>query len=229
MNAGLIEVIPTCVPRSAEELANYARTISAFSSAIHIDIVDGLFAPLHTWPYTEHGVFGGFDLSGVTGVTAEIHLMVEEPLDIGTRFASAGAHRVIGHVEAFEDEDHAHSALRAWRHSGAEVGLGVLFDTPLEVLEHHLLTLDVVQMMTIPTIGRQGIPYDESAPSRVGELHARYPELLLSVDGGVSEKNIGELAKAGARRFCAGSAIAKASDPKAAYEKLKGLAEEVLL
>lgn len=225
MNAGSIEIVPTCVPRSADELARSARAISAYSSIIHIDIVDGIFAPSFTWPYTANGLFGTFDLSSAGGMEAEIHLMVEEPLDIGVRFAEAGAERIIGHVEAFDDEDRAHSALRTWRRDGArEVGLGILLGTPLEVLDHHILAMDVVQMMTIPSIGRQGIPYDEGSPTRISELHAKYPELTISVDGGVSEKNIADLARAGARRFCAGSSIAKADDPHAMYQRLKALA-----
>lgn len=220
-----VEIIPTCVPRSLDELTARAREISEFAPMIHIDIVDGIFAPNSTWPYTEHGVFGALDLSNISGLGAEIHLMVEEPLEIGERFAEAGAFRVIGHVEAFEDADHVHSALRTWKRNGArETGLGLLMHTPIEIIEHHLLAIDVVQLMTIASIGRQGIPYDEGAPARVAEVHARYPDLLLSVDGGVSEKNIADLAHAGARRFCAGSAIAKAADPKAAYERLKALA-----
>lgn len=224
------EIIPTCVPSSAEDLAEKARAISAFAPIIHIDIVDGLFAPSHTWPYSAQGVFGAFDLSNISGLTAEIHLMVEEPLDIGTQFCEAGAFRIIGHVEAFEDADHAHSALRTWKRNGTrEVGLGILMHTPLEVLEHHLLAMDLVQMMTIPTIGRQGIPYDQGAPARVREAHERYPELLISVDGGVSETNIAELSRAGASRFCAGSAIAKAPDSAAAYKSLQRLAQTAAL
>ncbi len=230
MKTGAIAVIPTCVPRSAEELAKYARSITAFSPVIHIDVVDGLFAPSHTWPYTEQGVFGAFDLSAVGGLTAEIHLMVEEPLEIGEHFAEAGAFRVIGHVEAFDDADHVHSALHVWRRGGAkEVGLGVLMHTPLEVLEPHAHIADVFQLMTIATIGRQGIPYDEGAPARVAEARARFPDVLLSVDGGVSAENIEILARAGAERFCAGSAIAKASDPAEAYRRLKQLAEDATL
>lgn len=225
-----IEIIPTCVPRTAAELTDYARIILSFSSVIHIDIVDGLFAPSHTWPYIEHGRFGEFDLSGVSGLSAEIHLMVEEPREIGKRFARAGAFRVIGHIEAFEDEDHAHGALDAWREEGArEVGLGILMDTPLPLLDHHIFAMDVVQLMTIPTIGRQGIPYDKNAPARVQEMRERHPDLLISVDGGVSESNIRELARAGARRFCAGSSIAKAPDPAKAHRSLQKLARSASL
>lgn len=221
-----IEIIPTCVPRTHLELAEAARVISKYSPVIHIDIVDGVFASAHTWPYGAGGAFEAPDLSDISGLTAEIHLMVEEPLDIGTRFAEAGAERIIGHVEAFDDEDHVHSTLRAWQRSGAkEVGLGALFATPLEMLAHHVHVATMFQLMTIATIGKQGIPYEESAPARVADAHARFPDTILSVDGGASLKNIESLARAGARRFCAGSAISKAADQAAAYAALKSLAE----
>lgn len=224
--SNLVEIIPTCVPATREDLAEAMRAISAFSPVIHIDIADGIFAPARTWPYAAHGVFEVPDFFSVTGFQIEIHLMVEEPLDIGTRFARAGAERIIGHVEAFDDEEHVHSVLRTWQRSGAkEVGLGALFHTPLDVLQHHVHIASVFQLMTIATVGKQGIPYEESAPARVAEAHARFPQMLLSIDGGVSENNIESLARAGARRFCAGSAIAKAADQAAAYQSLKTLAE----
>ncbi len=225
-----IEIIPTCVPRAAEDLAECARAIRPFSTAIHIDVTDGLFAPSHTWPYTKHGVFGTFDLAGAHGLVKEIHLMVEEPRTIGIQFARAGALRILGHVEAFPTADDAHGALDAWRRAGArEVGLGILMETPFEVLEHHLLAVDVIHMMSIARIGTQGIPYDTRAPERIAEFHERYPEILISVDGGVSESNIEDLVRAGARRFGVGSALSKAPDPKAAFVKLKTLAESAVL
>jgi len=87
---------------------------------------------------------------------------------------------------------------------------------------------DVVQVMSIATLGKQGAPYDVRAIARIKELHTKYPELVISVDGGVSEKNIADLARAGARRFGVGSAITKAPDPKAAYLNLKAIAESAL-
>lgn len=224
-----IEIIPTCVPRSREELIQTANAISAFAPVIHIDIVDGIFAPASTWPYTDGGIFEAPDLSQIAGVVAEIHLMVEEPLDIGTRFAEAGAKRIIGHVEAFDDEDHVHSMLRTWQRAGAdEVGLGILMETPLEVLAHHEHIANIFQLMTIASIGKQGIPYEESAPARVAEAHARFPKTILSVDGGVATRNIEALARSGARRFCAGSAISKAADHAAAYRELAALARRAI-
>src|SRR3989344_3574399 len=222
MNAESVEILPTCVPQGAADLAACARAIRPFSSEIHIDISDGIFAPALTWPYAKQGEFGDFDLSGAAELVKEVHLMVEEPRKIGIQFAKAGAFRILGHVEAFQSEEDAHGALDAWKRSGArEVGLGILMGTPLEVLEHHMLIVDVVHVMTIASIGKQGIPYDKNAPARVAEFHRHHPEVMISVDGGVSASNIEELARAGASRFCVGSAIEKAADAAKEYARLK--------
>jgi pentose-5-phosphate-3-epimerase len=51
----------------------------------------------------------------------------------------------------------------------------------------YLPHVDFVLLMTIPRIGVQGIPYEPSAPARVAKFHAKYPNVPISVDGGVSE------------------------------------------
>ena len=222
----MVEIIPTCVPQSADDISKTSELIQTFTKQIHIDIADGIFAPSHTWPYTEHGTFEKFDLSAALDLQKEVHLMVEEPRQIGIEAARAGAFRIIGHAEAFSSESEAHGALDAWRRAGAkEVGLGLLLDTPFELIEHHVHILNVVHLMSIATIGKQGISYDERAPERIAQFHERFPDILISVDGGVAESNIQDLVRAGARRFGVGSAISKAADPKGVYERLKRLAQ----
>lgn len=225
----MIEIVPTCVARDVNDLAACVRVTRALAPSLHVDVVDGLFAPHLTWPYVKAGVFAPFDLSVLAGIDAEVHLMVESPREIGCAFARQGAARIIGHVEAFSDTNEAHGALDAWRQNGAhEVGLGLLMDTPLEVIEPLVGTCDIVHLMSIATIGTQGIPYDPSAPARIAEFHARFPKAVISVDGGVSEKNIRDLVRAGATHFGVGSAIMRSENPGAAYENLKSLAESAL-
>ena len=224
-----IEIIPTCVPTSVEDLAQKALEIGAYAEAIHIDVTDGIFAPACTWPYRAEGAIDAFDLASAEGLRVEMHLMVQEPRPLGIQFARAGAFRILGHVEAFENEESAHGALDAWRHAGArEVGLGILWDTPFEILEHHMLIMDAVHIMSIARIGTQGIPYESSAPDRVRSFHELHPEMMISVDGGVAESNIVELVKAGARRFGVGSALSRAADPKSAFARLRLMAEQAL-
>lgn len=225
----MIEIIPTCVPRDVSELEIGARNIRPFANAIHVDIDDGIFAPHLTWPYSESGVFGGVNLSLLKGLAIEVHLMVEESQKLGEAFARAGTSRIIGHIEGFADAEAARAALAAWKGAGArEVGLGVLFQTPLDRVAPLIDLCDVVHLMTIATIGVQGIPYEDSAPARVEDFHRRFPKTPISVDGGVNESNIAQLVRAGATRFGVGSAIVKAENPQAAYTRLVALAESVV-
>jgi ribulose-phosphate 3-epimerase len=50
----------------------------------------------------------------------------------------------------------------------------------------------------------------------------------IEIDGGISEKTIGDVAEAGANIFVAGSAIYGSSDYKQTIKSLRNLAEEGL-
>ena len=225
-----IEIIPTCVPQSAEDLQKNAQVISTFAKDIHVDIDDDIFTPVLTWPYVRAGEWKEFELKDLQDLRVHMHLMIQEPRALGTAFAHAGAYSIIAHIEGFADTTEAHGALDEWRSLGAkEVGLGILMHTPFETIDPLGTACDVVHLMSIATVGTQGIPYDTRAPARIAEFHARYPETLISVDGGVAMANIADLTRAGATRFGVGSAIMKSENPKAAYEALKKIAEEAIL
>lgn len=222
----MVEILPTYVPQNLPDLIAKIAFTRSFAEVAHVDIDDGILAPVLSWPYTEKGEFSEFDLTGTEGIVRETHLMVEGPRQIGVAFAKAGAERIIGHVEGFNDATEAHGALDAWRQAGAkEVGLSILTGTPIPVLEPLIPACDIVQVMSVASIGLQGAPFYEGAIARIAELHEKYAKLLISVDGGVSLSNIGALAAAGAKRFCVGSALSKAADPAAMYKQLMDLAE----
>ncbi|KKW19586.1 MAG: Ribulose-phosphate 3-epimerase [Parcubacteria group bacterium GW2011_GWA2_51_10] len=220
----MIEIVPTAVVLKTEDLQLCSK-LSAFAEWVHIDIDDGIFAPVISWPYTKKGIYEVPDLSALGNLKAEIHLMVETERKIGLLFARAGARRIIGHVEAFDTTEAAHGALDVWKKAGAEAGLSILLDTPLPVLGPLVPACDFVQVMSVATIGLQGALFDPRAIERIAELNALYPELLISVDGGVSSSNIVDLARAGARRFSVGAAISKSADPAKTYAALKIAAE----
>jgi ribulose-phosphate 3-epimerase len=60
--------------------------------------------------------------------------------------------------------------------------------------------------------------------ARIAELHMKYPDLEVSIDGSVNETTLPRLREAGARRFVAGSSILGADDPEAAFRSLERLA-----
>ena len=218
----MIEIIPTIVPASLADVGEVSKRYGSFTSFFQIDVADGVFAPNTTWLPSKGDV-----LPEAYGY--EVHLMVNDPGAVGTLFAKAGARALIPHIETFSDIESAKRLFKEWRDTGVRsVGIAVLLRTPLDSIAPYLPLVDFVQLMTIASIGVQGIPYDTSAPARVGEFHKRYPEVLISVDGGVSASNIGELARAGASHFGVGSAISRAPDPGGAYQRLKSLAQGAL-
>ncbi len=233
----MIEIIPTnTCPASFAELRQRSELFAGFSKQVQLDIDDGVFAPELSWPYLgeqwaelEAMAVSGKKLPCVDALAYEAHLMVEEPTRIGELLARVGCTRVIAHVEVFEGEISAREAFALWKAAGAlEVGLAALIDTPLSALEPYVADCNVVQFMSIARLGKQGASFEPRIIARIAEFRERFPDTLISVDGGVSETNIQELVRAGARRFGVGSAITKAADPKAAYENLKTIAESAL-
>lgn len=219
MSSGKIGIIPTIVPATLHDVEEASERYAGFASFFQIDVADGVFAPNSTWLPSAGDMLP-------KEYSYEVHLMVAEPRGIGLSFAHAGAHTLIGHLEAFGSAESAKRAIGEWKAAGVQsVGVAVLFQTSLEDVEPYLPFVDFVQLMTIARIGVQGIPYDSRAPARVAQFRERHPTVTIAVDGGVSEKNIEELARAGATRFGVGSAIAKAVDPAAMYERLGAMAQ----
>ncbi len=233
----VIEIVPTntCPPDFAE-LSRRSLIFAGFADQIQLDVDDGVFAPEVSWPY-HNGQWAELEEMAIQAevlphgdtLKYEAHLMAEEPLRIGELLARVGCMRIIAHVEVFENVQSATDSFAAWKRAGAsEVGMAILIDTPLSVLEPQIGKCDVVQMMSIAQLGAQGASFEPRVIPRIEDLHAKYPDLIIAVDGGVSPANIVELVRAGATRFGVGSAISKAENPKAAYENLRAVAGSAL-
>jgi ribulose-phosphate 3-epimerase len=220
----MIEVIPTVVPVSLDDMHALLMRCRSFARTFHIDAANGSMSPNTTWiPNTDE------KLPEIETVFYEAHVMIAHPEAAGTSFARAGAKRVIAHAEAFDSAEEAQRTFDMWRASGAsEIGLAALIATPLEALDPYIEMCDSVTLMTIATVGTQGIPFDERGYGRVADLHARYPDLVIEVDGGIGAGQIATLARAGASRFSVGSAISKSADPANVHKELLELAENAL-
>lgn len=220
----MIDVIPTAVPRNHDELIAAIGQVAVFSNKIHLDIDDGVFVPQVSWPYIGADMYGSADITVPKDFTVHAHMMVNEPRALGLHLIQAGVTSIVGHIEACADFSDAESMLTAWRAAGArEVGLAILLGTPIRDIEQSIQFCDVVQVMSVATIGAQGAPFDQRAIERVRELHQAHPQVKIAVDGGVSTSNIIELMGAGASRFCVGAAIMQAADPAAAFHQLRSL------
>ena len=214
-------IIPSVVPMSFEEIGEARARYAAFATELHVDIVDGQFAPHKTWV-----PMPGEKLPDAKDILYEGHLMTTNPLPVGVALAMAGARRIYAHVESFAHADAARDAFAMWRSAGAkEVGIAVLLSTPLESLAPYAKLIDSVLIMSIARVGEQGIPFDERGLARINDLKNRYPRLVIAVDGGMSCETVQRAVEAGATRVVVGSALKEAADPQQEYQHLAAVCE----
>lgn len=208
-------IIPAIIPKSLDDLKEKLELL-AFASVIQIDVVDGVFVKDISWPYEPHG--NPEEAKTFLGEKEfEVDLMVEDSVIAGQVWQSAGAKRLIFHLESFSERS---DILSLKSRFSCEIGLSLNNSTSLEELYPYVDSIDFVQLMGIDIIGSQGQPFDVRVLERIATLRALYPKLTLSIDGAVSEENISVLKAAGVDRFAVGSNILKAGDPRAQYEKL---------
>jgi ribulose-phosphate 3-epimerase len=157
------------------------------------------------------------------GVTASIdfHLMVE-PVDqlIGS-FIDAGADWITFHPEASADIDRS---LQSIRDGGCKGGLAINPETNLDSVKIFLNKIDIILLMSVnPGFGGQ--KFIPNTLEKLREARSIIDKsglnIHLEIDGGVSSKNIREIASAGADTFVAGSAIYGTDDYHLAINNMR--------
>jgi ribulose-phosphate 3-epimerase len=191
--------------------------LAAGADIVHFDVMDNHYVPnLTIGPLVcealrKHGVKAPID----------VHLMVKPVDRIIPDFARAGASIISFHPEA---SDHVDRTIGLIHEQGCQAGLVFNPATPLSFLDHTLHKLDLVLVMSVnPGFGgQQFIP---GALAKLTEVRRRIKDsgrpVRLEVDGGVKVDNIGQIARAGADTFVAGSAIFGQKDYRAVISAMR--------
>lgn len=214
-------LVPSLPAQTWDELFTLWETFQGALPELQIDIVDGVFAPFLSWPFSDQEGVSALARARLFAPTElEIDCMCMHPEKLLELFRSISAERVVIHAESTD----AYEACLAHRRlHGYRMGFGIKNTTPQELVDTYVPLFDYVQVMGIATIGAQGQPFDERTLDTVASLRAQYPDLEIAVDGAVNAETIPRLLNAGANRFAPGSAIAKANDPREAYKQLSAL------
>jgi ribulose-phosphate 3-epimerase len=197
--------------------AEVEAVLAAGADIVHFDVMDNHYVPnLTIGPLVcealrKHGIKAPID----------VHLMVKPVDRIIPDFAKAGATWITFHPEASE---HVDRTIGLIRDSGCRPGLVFNPATPLNWLDHLIDKVDMILLMSVnPGFGGQSfIPTTLDKLRKVRErIDASGREIRLEVDGGVKADNIGEIARAGADTFVAGSAIFGAPDYRAMIGRMR--------
>lgn len=218
----MLEILPSLL---AADFAHLDRDIAFAEQAgvtkLHLDIMDGHFVPNISFgpPVVEC-------IRAVTDLHLDVHLMIEDPDRYLHQFAKAGANSMSVHYEACR---HLNRTLRAIQTEGVLAGVVINPATPVAMLEDVLDVVDYVLIMSVnPGFGgQQFIP---KSLLKVMELERRRREAGLQfpiqIDGGISVKNIADVARAGVDWVVAGSSIYASDDPPNVIRQMQQSARE---
>ena len=201
--------------RIAEQIANVEEAGARY---LHLDVMDGRFVPNITWGPKIIG-----DLRKLSPLVFDAHLMIVEPERYVDEFRAVGCDRITFHIEA---TPHAQRLLAHVREIGAEPGVAIDPQTPVEMLQDIIEDCATVLVMSVnPGFGGQ--KFIARALDKVREARAlidrRNPKCLIEVDGGVGPENARDLVEAGADVLVMGSALFDSPDPGAELRRIRSL------
>jgi len=203
--------------------ANFARLGEEFAAVeragadwLHLDVMDGHFVPNITF-----GPLIVKALRPLSKMPLDVHLMIAPADPYITAFAEAGADHISVHPES---GPHLHRTLQAIRALGKKAGVVLNPATPVEAVAHVLDLTDLIMVMTVnPGFGGQA--FITSQLAKIATLRRMIDEsgrdIILQVDGGITDKTAGPVLAAGATCLIAGTAVFGAPNYAEAIAKIR--------
>jgi ribulose-phosphate 3-epimerase len=106
------------------------------------------------------------------------------------------------------------------KNKGKKIGFVLNPETSVQSLRNFIDEIDQVLIMTVNP-GFYGSPFLPEMLDKIIELRNLKPELNIEVDGGITDKTIDLVDKAGANMFVSGSFIMKAENVNKPINNLK--------
>ena len=231
----MVEIIPAVLAKNYEDLKNKIALVRGIIPLVQIDLCDGIFVPSKTWPFTTGGA-SDFNFQRILNeeegmpfwedIDFELDLMVADAVDNFDIYTKLSPKRIVFHIEAvgdLEEFKHFLEGMDVYIRDAIQIGLAINTATPIEQIFSLVNHADFVQCMGIEKIGFQGQDFDERVLTQIKTLKEKFPDLIISVDGGVNFETAPKLIETGASRLVAGNTILKSQDIRETISELENL------
>lgn len=198
-------ICPTVTAFDAHDYRSQVERIAGFAPRIHIDLMDGEFAPTKSPELSQIWL--------PENIECDIHIMYKRPQDHLEQLKTLKPSMVIVQAESECDIPKFAAELQE---AGIKTGISVLQSTKITDVSD---LLQYVQHLLIFSgdLGHFGGHADLSLTAKISEAKATHPHLEIGWDGGINTDNCQELASAGVDVLNVGGAIQKAENPQEAY------------
>lgn len=197
----MIKIAPSILTADFANLKNELLSISE-ADLIHLDVMDGNFVPNLTF-----GPKLIKDLREYTKQIFDVHLMVNNPENYVKSMSNAGANIFTFH---YESVIHANKLINDIKMENMKAGISIVPSTNENVLKYLIDDLDLILVMTVnPGFGGQKFLTEQlkKIENIKNMIIKSNKNIILEVDGGINEKTIIDIAKAGADVAVVGSYI----------------------
>lgn len=184
---------------------------------IHVDVMDGHFVPNITF-----GMPMVKAIKPHSTLPLDVHLMIMNPEKYVAEFAKCGADYITFHPNSTQNSG---ETLRIIHDNGAKAGIVINPDIDVEICREYIDRIEMILIMGVyPGFGGQ--KYIATTTAKIATarhiitLSGR--DILLEVDGGVTENNIDEILTAGANVIVGGSCVYGSDQPSLTIKRLRG-------
>ena len=185
---------------------------------IHFDVMDGHFveAVKFELPLLE-------ELCPKVDLFKDVHIMIDNPLEMVGSFKNVGANQLTFHYEACKDEKEVSEVINKIHQLGMKAGLSIKPKTPVSKVFPFLKDLDLVLIMSVEP-GRGGQKFMEQSLERISELRNQIDKVssnaLISVDGGINDVTGPKCLNSGADVLVVGQYLFGHEDFQERFERL---------
>ncbi|KYK20055.1 hypothetical protein AYK24_10280 [Thermoplasmatales archaeon SG8-52-4] len=202
------EIIPAIIAKTQDELDNLIDKLGDLVETAQLDIMDNRFVP-------NTSLFFDFNLPK-SSLKFEAHLMIEDP----ETWIEKNYQKVDTILIHYESCNNPKKIIAEVKRKDKRVGFVLNPETSLKNILNFIEDIDQVLIMTVNP-GFYGSPFLPEMLGKIRELRNMKSNLDIEVDGGITNKTIDLVNKAGANMFVSGSYIMKSDNVGRSIDTLK--------